>query len=143
MSTRCNIIVMTEDKIHQFYHHCDGYPEGVGLELVATAQVAELITEYHYANFNRIYSDKLSQNFFELLGKMNQYEDEGEIPLITRSMIHGDIDYLYIVRIKEDGIEVMFKEWNNEWEDDEAIKHINLMNDDSYFKNLSIGVKLR
>ena len=34
MSTRSNIILVTPDnKVHQFYHHCDGYLSGVGEEL--------------------------------------------------------------------------------------------------------------
>ena len=34
MSTRANIILVTPDnRIHQYYHHCDGYFSGVGEEL--------------------------------------------------------------------------------------------------------------
>ncbi len=92
MSTRSNIIVGKE----QFYHHWDGYPEGVGMDLA-----------YFLSNINAGYLpvwnksiDKLAQyiRYHGIPGKLAsnrgrdtayEYEDEG---------LHGDIEYLYIVQ---------------------------------------------
>lgn len=78
MSTRCNVIV--KDKYREFwlYHHHDGYPEGVGADLVKRlkqgferdADVAEVV--------NALVKD---------------YKDEYEITTGE----HGDIEYLYTI----------------------------------------------
>lgn len=81
MSTRCNIIIKekNEDPIY-VYHHCDGYPEGVGAELKKI-----LSTKY--------ISNNLSVKNIEyfLYNYDNQYEETDGI--------HGDIEYLYILTV--------------------------------------------
>ena len=109
MSTRSNIILVTPDnKVHQFYHHCDGYLSGVGEELrtklvysIGMSQVIKDISLYEI-----------------LLGEIHKdddYEDEYKSEMSERSGIHGDIEYLYVV--KDDGLYYV-----NEWDLREKLK---------------------
>lgn len=145
MSTRCNIIVMTEDgDNYQFYHHCDGYPEGVGIELVAMAQVAELTTKSDYNVFagGRIYSEELVENFLNIIRKSESYEDEGEIEKPNYNKLHGDIEYLYVVKINIGGIKVIFREWNGFDDENDKIAIIKLNEgNEAHFNNLSIKIR--
>ena len=83
MSTRCNIIV--KDKYDKFwlYHHCDGYPEGVGADLVKRFQGLFEKDEKYFAEdiCNELIKD--SSDNYELTG--------GE---------HGDIEYLYTLDLE-------------------------------------------
>ena len=92
MSTRSNIIVGNQ----QFYHHWDGYPEGVGADLA-----------YFLANINAGYLPAWNKSIEKLaeylryngipgrlanergMDKAYEFEDEG---------LHGDIEFLYIVQ---------------------------------------------
>jgi len=76
MSTRCHVILEKKDCETEFvYHHFDGYPEGVGEELVG------LLKKFPFKNWEPyVLSTWLSQ-------QDDLYEpDEG---------IHGDEDYVY------------------------------------------------
>ena len=143
MSTRCNIIVMKEGKVIQFYHHCDGYPEGVGMKLKELADVAELITPYKYSlAFGRIYNECIWDCFLGLIKQAEQYANEGEIEKPDYDLLHGDIEYLYLVRVSTEGINVEFKPWgSSERNDKEAIKELNL-GCTTKFKNIKLKLKL-
>lgn len=91
MSTRCNILVGH----HQFYHHYDGYPEGVGRDLA-----------YFLSNINSGY---LPQYGKDLDGIAMLIRDNG-IPAVLGNErgrdreyqeepfgLHGDIEYLYLI----------------------------------------------
>lgn len=95
MSTRSSIIVMSvsENKATYLYHHCDGYPEGVGAHLVA--KYKELGTQPSF------------QEVVDRITEDSDYEVTGGI--------HGDIEYLYVVRT--DGAEVLCYKANN-WDGD-------------------------
>ena len=70
MSTRANIILITPDnKIHQYYHHHDGYFSGVGEEL-RKALVYSI--GMNVVNKERAVYDNLVIE----LGRYRDYEDE-------------------------------------------------------------------
>ena len=78
MSTRCHIIVKEDNRETFIYHHCDGYPSGVGAEL------EELLAECERDN-----------NFNNLVDKIVDIDggyivDEG---------IHGDEDFIYTITL--------------------------------------------
>ena len=77
MSTRAHIIIRKSGQDDQFvYHHCDGYPEGVG---------AELDNVFSNTNFTDV--NKAVQ---ELENYNSQYRHNSY-------GIHGDEEYLYLV----------------------------------------------
>lgn len=92
MGTRSNVIVITpENKAHQIYHHYDGYPSGVGEEL-------RTIINYIIENTPESNSNSIHENFMYSVFKNDQYEDEYESDLDTHNRLHGDIEYLYIIK---------------------------------------------
>ena len=87
MSTRCNIIIRKEnnpDNPIYVYHHCDGYPEGVGSEL------KDIISNHYTEAF--INPSSIEQLLYKY---DSQYEETDNI--------HGDIEYLYILTVMDDG----------------------------------------
>ena len=106
MSTRCNIIVRDDKRSFILYHHCDGYPEGVGLDL--------------YNNFHtQVAEHKLDAvAIVNLLLKCE--EDRGYE--LTRTL-HSDIEYLYEIDLIFGYIKC--KEVSN-WEQLEVIDIIDL-----------------
>ena len=95
MSTRCNIIIKeTEGKFFQLYHHCDGYPDGVGLEL------EDYIKQMNPTCLTR------GEDFVEFLcSEDDEYEYEG-----TTVSVHGDIEYLYIIDLSKHTL-VCYSTW--------------------------------
>ena len=78
MSTIAAIIIKDTIKEINIYHHCDGYPEGVGQELT------------NFASNNKVLES--SKVFVEML---NEYDDAYRYT----SDVHGDEDYIYLVDI--------------------------------------------
>lgn len=103
MSTRSNIILVTPDnKVHQFYHHCDGYLSGVGEEL-RNKLVYSL-------GMNTLIKDKPLYDFLVVeITRDNDYEDESKHEMDDVNYLHGDIEYLYV--IKDDNLYYV-----NEWD---------------------------
>ena len=96
MSTRSNIFVDFNGERKQFYHHWDGYVEGVGKDLLVRMEMA--ITRARNAipyslkdDSNGLRTEKAYKEFLNLLEEEGSYESE-EIGL------HGDIEYLYYVK---------------------------------------------
>ena len=92
MSTRSNILVGN----NQFYHHWDGYPEGVGTDL---AYFIANVNAGHLESWNKDL-DKLSEyiRYSGIPGRLahergmdTSYEFEPEPGL------HGDIEFLYLI----------------------------------------------
>lgn len=85
MSTRANIVIKKGNDFQQMYHHHDGYPSGVGIELQEFTQ--EILRDEK--------KDELLQSPLSLaqaLAKMdNSYELEDTLNL------HSDIEYLYVI----------------------------------------------
>lgn len=90
MSTRCNIIIKdgyTNDRII-LYHHDDGYPEGVGVQLRKALSNYQdwQIKEHAFCNLpNELIKDECG---------LNDREFE-----ITPNL-HGDIEYCYVINCK-------------------------------------------
>lgn len=97
MSTRANIFVDYLGERKQFYHHYDGYPDGVGSELV------EYLTK---AQEGTTETEKVFSNFMKIIKSDELYEEEDEVN------IHGDIEYLYYVHIGEDGNSISYTNLN-------------------------------
>ena len=92
MSTRSNIFVDFNGERKQFYHHCDGYLDGVGKDLLvrmemAIARASKAIL--YLAGYDL--TERAYKEFLNLLEEEGSYESE-EIGL------HGDIEYLYYVK---------------------------------------------
>lgn len=94
MSTRANIFVDYKGKREQFYHHMDGYPEGVGKELLAKLRAALLDAADDIDDKGPEFFGMVYKYFRERLCRSAEYEPE-EIGL------HGDIEYLYFVNLDE------------------------------------------
>lgn len=81
--TRCNIVVNDSTDTLYIYHHCDGYPKGVGQQLI----------KYLQCNTPLRAQDVLD-------GLVFMYGEEYE----ETSSVHGDIEYLYTIDIRNDRI---------------------------------------
>lgn len=103
MSTRSNIILVTPDnKAHQFYHHCDGYLSGVGEELRK-----HLI--YSIGMSTLIKDASLYDLLINEIHKDEDYEDEYKLEMNDENCLHGDIEYLYVIK---DGNLYYVNEWD-------------------------------
>lgn len=76
MSTRAAIIIKDSRNFHNVYHHCDGYPEGVGKELEEVFIDCDANTTANDALVN-------------ILDFSSEYE--------RTSCIHSDEEYIYVV----------------------------------------------
>lgn len=99
MSTRCNILV--KEKGYRdiiLYHHHDGYPEGVGADLLE--RFAELFSKKEYFIFAIVLANKL------IMDREDEYE--------VTNCIHGDIEYLYTIDCskREISYKQVFLNWN-------------------------------
>lgn len=77
MSTRCQIKVIANGKELMLYHHCDGYPEGVGMCLL------KLMERYKDGKQYRSDADDL----------LNLMITKGDFEITFAN--HGDIEFLY------------------------------------------------
>jgi len=91
MSTRCNILIGR----NQFYHHWDGYPDGVGADLA-----------HFIANVNAGYLPKWGDSLDHLaefvrsngiIGRLGSCGGSDRAYEAERYGLHGDIEFLYIV----------------------------------------------
>lgn len=120
MSTRTNILLATEDgAIFQHYIHYDGYPEGVGCQLIewlsnayqarnesrlaqwaaSVKSVADLPPEctLQHAIFDELrkhYRDSLDAKPGDML-EPEEVHDAGE-----QNELHGDIEFLYLIDMR-------------------------------------------
>lgn len=85
MSTRCNVVVKNGSKQTILYHHFDGYPEGVGKNLV------EFMADKHSGEINDV--DEFVK---ELKAFDNIYEDT--------LGLHWDIEYLYVIWLDAESV---------------------------------------
>lgn len=95
MSTRTNIIIKDSGKNIQkvIYHHCDGYFEGVGKELLTI--ISQYVKKYNKFTINDFFVDIVSFDY--------QYEED--------TSIHTDIEYLYMIDIISSTL-IVFKCWD-------------------------------
>ncbi len=92
MSTRSNIILVTPDnRVHQFYHHWDGYLSGVGEDLrkhlVYSIGMNTLIKDMSL--YDILVGDIASDD---------DYEDEYKMDLNAHNKIHADIEFTYVIK---------------------------------------------
>lgn len=92
MSTRSNIILVTPDnKVHQFYHHCDGYLSGVGEELRRSV--------LYSIGFTTVVKDISTYDaMVNCLSLDEDYESEHIRDLNDHNGIHADIEYTYVIK---------------------------------------------
>ena len=111
MSTRSNIFVDFNGERKQFYHHCDGYLDGVGKDLLIRMAMAikraRKAIPYSLKDDNSgLRTERAYKEFFNLLEEEGYYAPE-EIGL------HRDIEYLYYVEFSPKGNRVTYSriEW--------------------------------
>ena len=101
MSTRSNIFVDFNGERKQFYHHCDGYLDGVGKDLLVRMAMAikraKKAFPYSLKDDNSgLRTERAYKEFLNLLEEEGSYKSE-EIRL------HGDIEYLSYVEFSPKG----------------------------------------
>lgn len=85
MSTRCNIIIQDFSDRIILYHHCDGYPEGVGADL---KRYMSSLKEWQITQYGSwMIANQLVKN------KAGLEDETYEIS----PRLHTDIDYCYVI----------------------------------------------
>jgi hypothetical protein len=115
MSTRANFLIVTpNNKVHQFYSHCDGYPEGLGelLRRHILMSLGMLVLKPNdsiYDLFMQVIDHKIIKENYRA-----SWEDEGVNDMESTIHIHGDIDYLYIVNFSKNVPDILYCDhaWN-------------------------------
>lgn len=118
MSTRSQIKVIKNDKEVMLYHHCDGYPEGVGFCLL---KILEMVKNKKYLGASSVVNSMITKGNFEItFGN------------------HLDIEYYYELNFDEE--KVICREVNN-WEGEmEVLKEIELKYDPEEDVNVDEGI---
>lgn len=105
MSTRSQVKVIFKGKEVILYHHCDGYPEGVGFCLL------KIMDKFKKTNDRMIINDMVKKGDFEItFGN------------------HCDIEYYY--ELNFDKLQVNCMEVNNWGDKMEILRHIDLVYDE-------------
>lgn len=99
MSTRASIRITEGDGQILLYHHCDGYPEGVGAEL------KEFLKKFKYWNPEDIASG--------LATKKNSY---GRYPYECAICLHGDEEYVYVIDCDKETLTCYSHRWDESFE---------------------------
>lgn len=99
MSTRASIRITEGDGQILLYHHCDGYPEGVGSEL------KEFLKERKYW-----YAERIAQG---LVTMKNQWNDFPYEPAIC---LHGDEEYVYVIDCDKKTLTCYLHRWDESFE---------------------------
>jgi len=97
MSTRSEVLFKDRRNKIYFYHHSDGYYEGVGKNLV------ELIKKHESIGGEWFFTNELYQALAE-----NDYE--------LNDFFHDDLDYVYVVDMKEKtiiGMQALYTTFNS------------------------------
>lgn len=99
MSTRCNVVVTFGDTKIYLYRHCDGYPSGVGRDLVP-----------FLLDFMRNARVDCRRAPTTLLEQLIAVDSEAGLELTTG--FHMDIEYAYWIRVSEihDRVDVAMRE---------------------------------
>ena len=132
MSTRSNILIIKKENetsdnfvVTQYYHHCDGYLEGVGEEIRLFAVTA--------LGLSTITKEALSESLGKIMSSDSSYEQEEDFSPSDFDEIHGDIEYLYILDLAKyscDDVISMYYiktcwDWSNDFKNiEEILKHV-------------------
>jgi hypothetical protein len=79
MSTRCNIEIIEEGKSVWLYHHHDGYPQGVGFDLM------------------KRFNDSMKKETLYLDTVANKLVKDPQDDYEITTGEHGDIEYKYVI----------------------------------------------
>jgi hypothetical protein len=103
MSTRCHIRIKEDEEQYLLYHHHDGYPGGVGVELKKF--LAEIEGDW-FANeiANELVKGGIKQKMCPDMG----YE-------IT-SCVHGDEQYVYVIDCVAQTLKCYVHKWDETFE---------------------------
>lgn len=82
------------EELFRFYRHCDGYPEGHGLQMAKAFMDAEYLGTM---NGERWISDGLNNRNWAQKCFAQLFACDCDLELETANSEHGDIDYLYVV----------------------------------------------
>jgi hypothetical protein len=113
MSTRAEILITTKDGTQQkYYHHHDGYPWGVGFDLV-----------------ERVMENPKRFEFYDLRSVLTQDYEKEEL-----NVKHGDTEYFYEVIANDKGITITYKkrifsEFVSEWGEPREIFYMKYFDD--------------
>lgn len=110
MSTRAHIKVTEGQESVYIYHHCDGYPDGVGIDVENCLESIGFFDKSQTQDLGTVVS-----NICEI--DDGYRVDEG---------IHGDEEYLYVVDINERLLNVYFIP-DFDMPEDEIIQEKNLV----------------
>jgi hypothetical protein len=99
MSTRAHIIIKEWDNQIHLYHHCDGYPEGIGIDLKNIIHKLAEDPEYRTRDL--------------IQGKLIP-GDDSYAPALC---LHGDEEYVYVIDCVEKSIKCYQHEWDVSLED--------------------------
>lgn len=114
MSTRATILLTYQaGNTIQMYHHCDGYPEYMGKLLESFCNTAYFMR----------YGKGVDNAMYELLKMEKHFEIEKE------GIRHADIEYIWYVKLSEEGYDISYTEINPEFD-----KIRDIENDDEYEK---------
>ena len=85
MSTRCQVKIITTKDDLMLYHHCDGYPEGVGFCLL---KLMDMFTDTKgFWREEDILNDMIKKGYFEItLGNHNDIEYLYEMDFLAREV---------------------------------------------------------
>ena len=116
MSTRARIAIEDEGKIIGSYVHSDGYPGGLGYNLINNWLNPDKVKEAILLGDASYWTDRPSENFY--YGR-----DRGEINVDYKVYIHeldylsrGDSsgeEFLYLARKNKTGVEWFVADWEN------------------------------
>lgn len=102
MSTRANVLIINNaGKIFQFYHHFDGYLNGVGKELKKYVKDLHNVVTINEETPSHKDTDLLSTSLVNLLSTKEGYifeNPECDFLLSDINKLHGDIELLYIIK---------------------------------------------
>ena len=99
MSTRASIRITEGDGQILLYHHCDGYPEGVGAEL------KEFLKEQKHWNPEEIAS-----------GLATMKNRQGKYPYECAICLHGDEEYVYVIDCDKETLTCYSHRWDESFE---------------------------
>lgn len=106
MSTRSNIVLKSKSETIYLYHHHDGYPSGVGVDLM-----------------NRFYDLMKSGRMFDIYNISNELTKDEDDEYELTNGLHGDIEYVYEIDVVENTIRC----WEFDWKTNDKGEEIDLV----------------
>lgn len=100
MSTRANIRIIDGDDQILIYHHCDGYPEGVGAEL-------KTFLSRHKGGWD---AEDIARGLVTMKDEWNSFPYEPAICL------HGDEEYVYVIDCVKNTLTCYRHRWDESYE---------------------------